>query len=136
LFRYGRFKLHDMYKTDVKATAVNEGSSWIPIDHNVVTPFHEACSRVPGTFPPTLCVRGTLQLPLHVTTRFWGFFLADKINLEAVMIQKDHYLDPSFLCVQFMHVYRKACCLLCDLVHALMPLCCMRCRSAVPVVMT
>ncbi|XP_023703080.1 little elongation complex subunit 2 isoform X2 [Cryptotermes secundus] len=55
---HGRFKLHDMYKIDPKATSVIEGSLWIPIDHNVVTPFHRACDRVPGTFPPTLFIRG------------------------------------------------------------------------------
>lgn len=54
----GRFRLPDMYKIDPKTTSINEGSLWIPIDHNIVTPFHEACNRVPGTFPPILFVRG------------------------------------------------------------------------------
>ncbi|XP_021932865.1 little elongation complex subunit 2-like isoform X1 [Zootermopsis nevadensis] len=54
----GRFKLHDMYKIDPKTTSVSESSLWIPIDHSVVTPFHRACNRVPGTFPPTLFFRG------------------------------------------------------------------------------
>jgi hypothetical protein len=47
-----------MYKTDLKATPVNKGSLWIPIDHNIVTLFHKICNRVPSTFPPTLCIRG------------------------------------------------------------------------------
>jgi hypothetical protein len=50
-----------MYKIDPKTTLVSESSLWIPIDLNVVTPFHKACNRVPGTFPPTLFVRGIVR---------------------------------------------------------------------------
>jgi hypothetical protein len=57
----GRFNLHDMHTIDTKATAVSDSSLWIPVDHNVVTPFHRACNRVPGMFPPTCFVRGTVR---------------------------------------------------------------------------
>ena len=63
--RNGRLKLHDMYTIDTKATVVSDGSMWIPIDHNVVTPFHRACNRVPGMFPPTCFVRGTVRQVPH-----------------------------------------------------------------------
>jgi len=56
-----------MYTFDTKATAVSDGSLWIPIDHNVVTPFHWACNRVPGMFPPTCFVRGTVRQVPHNT---------------------------------------------------------------------
>jgi len=66
----GRFSLHDMYTIDTKATAVSDGSLWIPIDHNVVTPFHRACNRVPGMFPPTCFVKGTVRQIPHNTLHF------------------------------------------------------------------
>jgi len=66
----GRFSLPDMYTIDTKATAVSDGSLWIPIDHNVVTPFHRACNRVPGMFPPTCFVRGTVRKVPHNTRHF------------------------------------------------------------------
>jgi hypothetical protein len=53
-----------MYKIDPKMASVSESSLWIPIDHNVVTPYHKACNRIPGTFPPTLFVRGTVRVKL------------------------------------------------------------------------
>jgi hypothetical protein len=66
--RNGRFKLHDTYRIDPKASSVSESSLWIPIDHNIVTPFHEACNRVPGTFPPTLFVRGIVRAVYRETS--------------------------------------------------------------------
>jgi hypothetical protein len=66
----GRFNLHDMYTVSTKATAVSDSSLWIPIDHNVVTPFHRACNRVPGMFPPTCSVRGTVRQIPHNTLHF------------------------------------------------------------------
>ncbi|XP_069683679.1 little elongation complex subunit 2-like isoform X2 [Periplaneta americana] len=56
--KYGRFNLHDMYRIDVRAKPVLENSVWIPIDHNVVTPFHRIFNRIPGTFPPVRYVGG------------------------------------------------------------------------------
>jgi hypothetical protein len=49
-----------MYKIDPKTTA-SESSLWIPIDHNVLTPFHKAYNTVPGISPPTLFVRSIVR---------------------------------------------------------------------------
>lgn len=68
--RSGRFNLNDMYTVDTTATAVSDSSPWIPVDHNVVTPFHRACNRVPGMFPPTCFVRGTVRQVPHNTLHF------------------------------------------------------------------
>jgi hypothetical protein len=95
-----------MYKIDPKATAVSEGSLWIPIDHNIVTPFHKACNRVPATFPPTLFVRGTVQLLLlHVTK----FVFAHKINaigseVLTAVVMKSSRLILSCQCGIFCQV--------------------------------
>lgn len=66
----GRFKLHDMYMIDTKANAIGDSSLWIPIDHKVMTPFHQVCNRVPGMFPPACFIKGTVRELAHNVVHF------------------------------------------------------------------
>ncbi|KAG8234415.1 hypothetical protein J437_LFUL015525 [Ladona fulva] len=51
--RDGCYDLHKQYEIDPSVEEPqNIANLWIPIDFGIITPFHEKCSRVPGTFNP------------------------------------------------------------------------------------
>ncbi|KAJ9575755.1 hypothetical protein L9F63_007401, partial [Diploptera punctata] len=52
--RTGRYNLHDKYKVNPFADPENDIFLWNEIDYRITTPYQQAFSRVPGTFPPAV----------------------------------------------------------------------------------